>query len=294
LIAQSLHNTGTELQAAQQHYDRALELGFDEFWGRLHRGRILHALGQHERADEDLARAIELLPDDRSAQETLVSYRIGPLWTKYSAQDYAGVVRDARGLLRQQESGQLHYLLGQSLHNLNQDLDQASEHYERALELGFNEFWIRVHRARLKHAHGDAAGAKADLDWAIVHAPNDASARAALKAARLAPLWRAFFRKDYASVISEGRGLLAEWESGEVHYLLALALDGVGQGADALGHLRLALRLGFDAFWVRFHIGRLLQSQGDAAGAREAFLAAKAAGAPDADAKDQLNLALTQ
>src|SRR5947199_398132 len=73
LIELCLHSLECDLKQALRHYDRALELGFDEFWIRYHRGRLRQTLGNDEGAESDLARAARLRPEDRSAQEMVTS-----------------------------------------------------------------------------------------------------------------------------------------------------------------------------------------------------------------------------
>jgi tetratricopeptide (TPR) repeat protein len=73
LIAQSLHNQGADLSRSLEHYSHALDHGFDEFWGRMGRGRVLRDLGRLTEARRDFKRALSIRPDDGGAREILAS-----------------------------------------------------------------------------------------------------------------------------------------------------------------------------------------------------------------------------
>jgi tetratricopeptide (TPR) repeat protein len=62
LVAYSLQALNRDREAALWHYTKALELGFDEFWVRLHRGQLLLKLRRRHEARRDLERAFELRP----------------------------------------------------------------------------------------------------------------------------------------------------------------------------------------------------------------------------------------
>src|SRR5207248_2565815 len=137
LVAQSLHSLEREPEETRQHYDRALELGFGAEERRVGRGRLRQALGDDRGAESDFARAGRLKPDDRSAQDMVTSARLAPLWRDFNAKRYESVVRDGRAVLERQETGEVHYLIGQSLHSLEREPEETRQHYDRALELGF-------------------------------------------------------------------------------------------------------------------------------------------------------------
>ena len=68
LAGLSAHMARRDLERALNHYDLALEQGFDEFWARYNRGALLAELGDLERALADLERAAELNPDHDGAK----------------------------------------------------------------------------------------------------------------------------------------------------------------------------------------------------------------------------------
>jgi tetratricopeptide (TPR) repeat protein len=279
LLAQSLHSLERNPNEALLHYDRALDLGFDEFWVRIHRARLRQSLGEDPGADADLDRAAAINPSDPNAARTLASARVASLWRQFNEKDYAAVVEGARALASRHESGDVHYLLAQSLHSLEQEPHEGLRHYDRALELGFDEFWVRFHRGRLLQALGENSSAETDLARAAAIKPDDPDAKQMLISARMEPLWREFKRQEHSAVVRRGRALLECEELGEAHYVVALSLDQLGEASDALSHLTRALELGFDEFWVRFHRGRLLHARGDSAA--HADLARVAALKPD-------------
>jgi tetratricopeptide (TPR) repeat protein len=172
-----------DLPEALGHYTRTLEFGFDEFWVRVHRGRLYYALGNEQAAEADFARAAEIQPEEAGAKAALNSARLSPVWRKFNAGQYEVVAREGRDLLRLQDSPEVRYLVAHSLHSLHIDLAEALRHYDRALELGFNEFWVRVHRGRLRRTLGDEAGAKADFSRAAELQPDERSAREAFASA---------------------------------------------------------------------------------------------------------------
>ena len=281
LLGLSLQSLGQDLEEALLHYNRALELGFDEFWVRMHRARLRQTLADDAGAEADLLRATALKPQDPDAARTLAAARVTPLWRDFNAKDHAAVLARGRALLQQHESGEVHYLLAQSFRALERDPVEALRHYGRALELGFDEFWVRLHRGQLRQALGDDAGSEADFDRAAALKPDDLNAIQALSSARLAPLWRHFHAQNYVAVLAAGRALLQRHETGEVHYLLAQSLQALKRDLDgALRHYGRALELGFDEFWVRIHRGQLRQALGDDAGS-EADLDRAAALKPD-------------
>ena len=54
----------TDLQTALDHYDKALQNGFDEFWVKYNRASVLVLIGKKEQALADLKDALRLKPND--------------------------------------------------------------------------------------------------------------------------------------------------------------------------------------------------------------------------------------
>jgi tetratricopeptide (TPR) repeat protein len=187
----------------------------------------------------------------------------------------------------------VHYLIALSLQSLERNLEQACRHYDRALALGFDEFWVRVNRGRLLYTLGDDLSGDQDVKIAGSLNTGDLAAMSYRETARLTPLWRDLKAGAFGAVVKRGRELLQQ-QSGELHYLLGLCLDEVGELTESLQHLNQALAFGFDEFWVRFHLGRLLHSAGDASRARREFARAAELGAPDSAAEEMLQSALAQ
>src|SRR5205814_2036846 len=98
--------------------------------------------------------------------------------------------------LEHQETGEVHYLVAQSLHSLEREPEETRQHYDRALELGFDEFEVRVHRRRLRQALRDDRGAESDFARAGRLKPDDRSAQDMLTSARLSLLLRDFNAKS--------------------------------------------------------------------------------------------------
>lgn len=68
-----LHMQKLDLDKALQHYNLALENGFDEYWVKYNRGSLLDELGDTCAASEDISRALELKPGDLGALTILRS-----------------------------------------------------------------------------------------------------------------------------------------------------------------------------------------------------------------------------
>ena len=64
LYALSLHMQKVDLQKAMDHYNTALQNGFDEFWVKYNRASVLAQIGKKEQALADIKDALRLKPDD--------------------------------------------------------------------------------------------------------------------------------------------------------------------------------------------------------------------------------------
>ena len=81
-------------------------------------------------------------------------------------------------------SPQANYCLGYSYHRSGQNYQQALSCYEKALELGFDEFWVRYSRADLYSRMGEAEMARIELEHASELSPNHPGLKALLHTAR--------------------------------------------------------------------------------------------------------------
>src|SRR5262249_7328413 len=71
----TLQCAGSDLTRAVEHYSRALELRYPEFWVRYGRGATYFALGDREKARRDIDRAHELDPKHAGAMVLLDKLR---------------------------------------------------------------------------------------------------------------------------------------------------------------------------------------------------------------------------
>jgi tetratricopeptide (TPR) repeat protein len=68
------------------------------------------------------------------------------------------------------------YHIAFSLQMLSRDAGEALKHYDTALQLGFDEFWVLYHRGQLLFKLGDRVRALADLDRAVQLRPEHVDA----------------------------------------------------------------------------------------------------------------------
>ena len=188
VLGMSLHASGSRLGDARNHYDTALEMGFDPAWTRFHRGRLLLSEGDPA-GRADLEHVLSLGGDAAVAAETLLAAdSVTALWRSFHTGDHATVVRLAEKLLAAGATDPVvHYVLGMSLHASGSRLGDARNHYDTALEMGFDPAWTRFHRGRLRLALGDREGGLTDLRRAVAlggDAGREAEQRIASESAR--------------------------------------------------------------------------------------------------------------
>ena len=63
LYAFCLHMLGLHIKKAVEHYGKALQYGFDEFWVRYNRGSLYAQFGRKDEARTDIQRAISMRPN---------------------------------------------------------------------------------------------------------------------------------------------------------------------------------------------------------------------------------------
>ena len=162
------------------HYDRALVAGFNEFWVRYQRAPILHQLGRRIAALMDQRRCRALQRKDPSLPKHASGvFKRAPddfkakTWRLFFAGKHRAVVRRAQRQLRDDpNNGEWHYLAALALHGLRGDGRATLAHYDRALELGFDRFWVLCNRGYLRYERGDIAEAEVDLAAAVALQPD--------------------------------------------------------------------------------------------------------------------------
>jgi FkbM family methyltransferase len=193
LFAFCLHIQNKDLELAMKHYDLALAQSCDYFWIRYNRGSLYAKLGNIEAARIDLERALEMRPNDPAIR--LMLYRlpmkgveekitkIREMIDKCQYQDAAVQLSDLVTVLP--KDPELNYLFALCLHIQNKDLELAMNHYDLALQYGFDEFWVKYNRGSLFAKLGNNEQAKEDLMRAVELEPGHDGARKTLESLAL-------------------------------------------------------------------------------------------------------------
>jgi tetratricopeptide (TPR) repeat protein len=182
LCALSRHNLGKIDAETLAHYQQALEHGFDEFWARFHRAHLYQAQGNNQAALADIDKILVLKPESIEAHQLLREVIHSSGWQFFFKHAYGKVIALVEPRLAQEPAdGIFHYLLALSLHQLGNIGDKVLAHYDHALQYGFDEFWVRFHRARLLKETGKIAEARRDVERAIALKPENTEIRQLLR-----------------------------------------------------------------------------------------------------------------
>ncbi|MGE0223833.1 MAG: glycosyltransferase [Acetobacteraceae bacterium] len=207
LLAQSLHNQGARLDEARLHYTRAITAGHDSYWSLAGRARLHRDLGMPRAQLADLMRAtlagprrsaIHGLPgeamravgrllkhrSDRGpvfAKDQPTAQCLARLWSAFHEGRFQDVVRDGEAWLAAPGSGEVHFLVAQSLHNGWMDLPRARGLYDEALRRGYAPRRVRLARGRLFYDLGMPANAMRDHLGAVMRSPFNADSRQAAR-----------------------------------------------------------------------------------------------------------------
>jgi tetratricopeptide (TPR) repeat protein/predicted nucleotidyltransferase len=164
------------LQQAVALLSQALEVGFDPVWARLFRAQAHLRLGNIDAAEADL----QGLPSGIADNPAVVRMHTGLLQQCRSAkvaalvevvkrhvdtQKAAEAVEAADAVLRiDPDNAIASYLKAFALHSSTvQQLSASLAGYQRALDCGFDPFWIYYNRSQLRLAVGDLPRAIEDL-----------------------------------------------------------------------------------------------------------------------------------
>ncbi len=131
LLALALHVVGRDANKAAELYAKALQCGFDPHRRWPNFGNVLLKQARRHIDQGNLAEALRIL--------------------------------DSAFLESEDPKGERSYLLAFTLHSLGRDPAKALGLYTRALERGFDPFWVLYNRGALFLALGDKASARRDL-----------------------------------------------------------------------------------------------------------------------------------
>jgi tetratricopeptide (TPR) repeat protein len=164
-LALSLCHTNKNFDEALIRYNKALELGFDPFMIYSDRSNVYHNLGDDINAKSDLLKALSIQPYNLEVKKRLALFdtrlvKIQPLLDDHKFND---VIKNLNSLSLDDENPFLQYSLALSLHHANKNLDEALIRYNKALELGFDPFWVFYNRGFLNIDLKNLKNAKDDF-----------------------------------------------------------------------------------------------------------------------------------
>ena len=188
---------GENLHQAVDHYNKALDGDYEEFWVRYNRGALFKKLDDLENSYVDLRLAVALDPTHEDARKILAEVEATRSKPKACLTITAEQVNKIRDLINKNEyqkatlllaeflntfpvNAELNYLYAFCLHQQKKDLMKALKHYNIALENCFDEYWVKYNRGSLLTHIGDLDSALIDINRAIELKPNDNDAKTIL------------------------------------------------------------------------------------------------------------------
>ena len=195
-----LQHIGQDLNEAVEQYTKALENGYKEFWVRYNRGILYKSMGDLEKAQTDIQRAISIEPAHEGASKILLEIQEAELKEHDKSipiifEEDISRVRDLVYKNEYQKAIQLledvlkkfpvhaesNYLYAFCLHIQKRNLTGALYHYNLALNNGFDEYWVKYNRGSLLAQLGDLDNAREDIKRALELKPNDVGASSVLE-----------------------------------------------------------------------------------------------------------------
>lgn len=158
--------------------------GTEDFWGHYHWGVFLRHRGRLAESQTQLEKALALRPGDEGAVFQLRETLKTAVRQAFDTKHYDQALAPLDAFPERQKDAEWHYLRAQALHWQGQEPGAARRHYDLALQLGHDEFWVRALRGRLARETGDFEAARADLVRALELHPDDAEVKNDLAAAQ--------------------------------------------------------------------------------------------------------------
>lgn len=179
LDLQPEHSAAREMLIQLDHLAQEDTLrGFDEFIFRLNRGILLREQGDLVAARANLERAVALRPDDEGAAQQLRETLKVIAQKALENEEW----EDAGELLARfpdelPSDPEWHFFAAQALHLQKKTLLARAQHqYDLALEFGYPEFGVRLHRGILLREMGEMEASATDLERAAELRPDDSDA----------------------------------------------------------------------------------------------------------------------
>ena len=164
-LALSLHNTTKNFDEALIRYTKALELGFIDYMVYADRGWLYYMMDDIKNATNDLMKSLSINPYDLETKKRLAILdprvdQVKLLCDEKSFQDISIILSD---LKIDDPNPFLQYYLALSLHNTIKNFDEALIRYTKALEFGFEPFWIFLNRGSLQLLQNNLNEGEIDL-----------------------------------------------------------------------------------------------------------------------------------
>ena len=164
-LALSLHNTIKNFDEALIRYTKALELGFTDYMVYADRGWLYYMMGDVKNATNDLIKSLSINPYDIETKKRLARLdpRIDQVKLLCDEKSFNDIIKILSDVKLDDSNPFLQYYLALSLHNTTENFDEALIRYTKALELGFEPFWIFLNRGSLQLLQNNLNEGKIDL-----------------------------------------------------------------------------------------------------------------------------------
>jgi len=164
-LALSLHNTIKNFDEALIRYTKALELGFTDYMVYADRGWLYYMMGDVKNATIDLIKSFTINPYDMETKKRLaiLDPRVDQVKLLCDERSFEDVIKILSDLSLDDSNPFLQYYLALSLHNTTKNFDEALIRYTKALEFGFEPFWIFLNRGSLQLLQNNLNEGKIDL-----------------------------------------------------------------------------------------------------------------------------------
>jgi tetratricopeptide (TPR) repeat protein len=142
-----------------------LELGFTDYMVYADRGWLYYMMGDVKNATNDLIKSLSINPYDMETKKRLamIDPRVDQVKLLCDEKSFEDVIKILSDLSLDDPNPFLQYYLALSLHNTTKNPDEALIRYTKALELGFEPFWIFLNRGSLELLQNNLNDGKIDL-----------------------------------------------------------------------------------------------------------------------------------